>query len=107
MKITPLFIKNIVMKAGFDAVGERTSCITMSDLGAISVPAEMERYVERMDFILGVQAAAPNNCGVISYGDKLCVSFIRNTKESELEYEFFRALRGFGLHVLVESNSRK
>ena len=107
LKITPLFIKNIVMKAVFDAVGERTSCITMSNLGAVSVPEEMEKYVERMDFILGVQAAAPNNCGVISYGDKLCVSFIRNTKESELEYEFFRALRGFGLHVLVESNSRK
>jgi len=59
-----------------------------------------------MDFILGVQAVAPNNCGVISYGGKLYINFIRDTKEPELEHEFFTLLRSLGIHVLIESNSR-
>lgn len=106
LKIMPLFLKNIAMKAVFDAIGEVASCLTMSNLGAVKLPSEMQPYVERMDFILGVQAEAPNNCGVISYGDKLCINFIRNIKESELEMEFFTLLRRMGVHVFVESNNR-
>ena len=106
LKIMPLFIKNIAMKAVFNAVGERASCLTLSNLGVVTIPDEMSEYVSRMDFTLGVQAAAPNNCGVISYGGKLYINFIRDTKEPELEREFFTLLRSLGIHVLIESNSR-
>lgn len=106
VKIMPLFIKNIVMKAVFDAVGERKSCMSLSNLGAISLPEEMRPYVERLDFILGVQASAPYNCGVISYGDMLNINFIRNIKEPLLEYRFHKVLQSLGLTALVESNQQ-
>ena len=64
----------------------------------------MARYVERMDFILGVQAAAPYNCGMLSYGDTLYISFIRNIRDAELERHFFAVLQELGLSVTVESN---
>lgn len=107
VKIMPLFIKNAVMKAVFDVVGEKKSCITLSNLGKVSIPDEMIPYVDRFDFILGVQATAPNNCAVISYGDTLYINFIRNTCEPEVEYSFYKTLEKLGLHVEVESNSRK
>ena len=107
VKIMPLFIKNIVMKAVFDTVGEKKSCITMSNLGKVSLPDEMIPYVDRFDFILGVQATAPHNCGVISYGDTLYINFIRNTCEPELEYSFYKSLEKLGLGAEVESNSRR
>ena len=106
LKIMPLFIKNIAMKAVFNAVGERASCLTMSNLGVVELPDEMAEFVSRMDFTLGVQAVAPNNCGVISHGGKLYINFIRDTKEPELEHEFFTLLRSMGIHVMIESNSR-
>ena len=59
VKVMPLFIKNIVMKAVFTAVGERKSCLSLSNLGAVKLPEAMVPYVERLDFILGVQATAP------------------------------------------------
>ena len=104
VRLMPLPIKNAVMKAVFNAVGERTSCISLSNLGAIQLPDAMKDYVDRMDFILGVQATAPHNCGVLSYGDTLYINFIRNIQESELEYHFFRILRDMGLPVTAESN---
>lgn len=105
VKIMPLFIKNIVMKAIFDSVGERKSCLALSNLGAVKLPDIMTPYIERMDFILGVQASAPYNCGVISFGDTLYVNFIRNIRESELERHFHCVLRDFGIPVKVQSNT--
>ena len=104
VKIMPLFIKNLVMKAVFNAVGERKSCLSLSNLGAVTMPDEMMPYVERMDFILGIQATAPYNCGVLSLGDTLYINFIRNIKEPELEYHFHCVLRDMGLQAQVESN---
>ena len=106
VKIMPLFIKNMVMKAVFDAVGEKKSCITLSNLGKVSVPDEMVSYIDRFDFILGVQATAPNNCGVVSWGDTLYINFIRNTCEPEVEYHFYKTLEKLGITAEVESNSR-
>lgn len=107
VRILPLFVKNGVMKAIFETVGETKSCLSMSNLGQIRLPEEMERYVLRMDFILGVQASAPYNCGVLSYGDTMYVNFIRNIQEPGLEYHFHRALQRQGLTAMVESNERR
>jgi len=102
-----LFVKNLIMKAVFNAVGERKSCLSLSNLGAVKMPASMRPYVERMDFILGVQNASPYNCGVLSVGDTLYLNFIRNMREPKLEYHFHRALQEVGLTALVRSNGNK
>ena len=104
VRLIPLPLKNLVMKAIFDSVGERKSCLSLSNLGAVRIPECMQPYVTRFDFILGVQAAAPYNCGVLSYGDTLYINFIRNTKTPDLERHFFAALQRLGLTVTVESN---
>ena len=104
VRLMPLFIKNMVMKAVFDSVGEKKSCLTLSNLGSVRLPEEMIPYVETMDFILGVQATAPYNCGVLSYGDKLRLNFIRNIREPKLEYHFHCVLRDMGLCAEVQSN---
>lgn len=104
VKLMPLFIKNLVMKAVFNAVGERKSSLSMSNLGQVRLPDTMVPYVERMDFILGVQATAPSNCGILSYGDTLYINLIRNIREPDLEYAFYRVLRDLGIPVTVESN---
>lgn len=105
VKVLPLFLKNFVMKLVFDTVGERKSCLSLSNLGDVQVPAAMAPYVRRFDFILGVQARAPHNCGVLSYDGTLYINLIRNIREPELERHFYQVLRELGLHVRVESNA--
>ena len=104
VRLIPLPIKNAVMKAIFDSVGEKKSCLSFSNIGRIQVPADMERYIRRFDFILGVQAAAPYNCGMLSYGDTIYINFIRNIQQAELERHFFAVLQELGLSATVESN---
>lgn len=104
VRLIPLPIKNMVMKAIFDTVGERKACLTLSNLGLVRLPEAMQPYIRRMDFILGVQAAAPYNCGMLTYGDTVYINFIRNIREAELERHFFAVLQEMGLPVTVESN---
>ena len=66
----------------------------------------MRPYVARMDFIIGVQARAPHNCGVITWNGTAYINCIRNIREPELELHFYRVLHRLGLPVKVESNQR-
>ena len=104
VRLMPLFIKNLVMKAVYNAVGERKSCFCVSNLGKIELPEAMKPYIERFDFILGVQATVPYNCGVLSYGDDLYINFVRNIRESNVELQFFKVLQEQGIPVCVQSN---
>ena len=104
VRLIPLPIKNIVMKAIFNSVGEKKSCLTLSNLGAVKLPEIMTDYIERFDFILGVQANAPYNCGMLSYGDTVYINFIRNIIDAELEREFYNVLKDLGIKMTVESN---
>ena len=106
LRVMPLFIKNLAMKAVFDLVGECKSCLCLSNLGAVRLPQAMAPYVARMDFIIGVQAKAPHNCGVVSWDGTMYVNMIRNIQEPELESHFYRVLHSLGLPVRVESNQR-
>lgn len=107
VRLIPLPIKNAVMKAIFDSVGEKKSCLTLSNIGQVKVPEVMAKYIKRFDFILGVQAAAPYNCGMLSFGDTIYINFIRNIKEAELERHFFAVLQELGLSATVESNQNE
>ena len=104
VRLIPLPIKNLVMKMVFNQVGEKKSCLSLSNLGQIKVPAEMAPYIKRIDAILGAQADAPYNCVIMSYGDTMYVNFTRNIQEPELERHFFAVLQQMGIPVMVESN---
>lgn len=104
VRLMPLFLKNIVMRAVFDAVGERKYCLAMSNLGKVTLPEVMAPYVRHWDFIVGVQATAPYNCGVVSYGNELRVNFVRSIRQSGLELHFHKALQELGLQAQVSSN---
>ncbi len=106
LRIMPLFIKNAVMKLIYMAVGERKSCFTFSNLGVVKLPKELEGYVDRLDFVLGVQASAPYNTSAITYGDTVYFNVIRNVKEPILEREIYACLRSLGIRPVVESNTR-
>ncbi|MBO5755774.1 MAG: alpha/beta hydrolase fold domain-containing protein [Clostridia bacterium] len=107
LRVTPLFIKNIVMKMIFNAVGERKCCLTFSNLGVVRLPEEMRARVKQMDFVLSPPHLAYHNASAISYGDELRMTFVRSVEESALESAFYQVLREQGIHAKVESNLKK
>jgi hypothetical protein len=106
LRIVPLFIKNFVMKLVFNAVGERKSCFSFSNLGVVRMPSEFSSHVDRMDFVLGCQAAAPYNTSAITYNGKIYLNIIRNISDPVLEREIYKVLRELGVPHTAESNTR-
>ena len=102
----PLFIKNFAMKMIYNVVGEKTTSVTISNLGVIKLPEEMERHIDRMDFVLGILAHTVYNCSALTYKDKLYFTFTKNIYESELERIFFSFLVNLGINVTIEHNQR-
>ena len=78
----------------------------LSNLGSVRLPEAMAPYVRRMDFIIGVQAAAPHGCAVVSWNGTAYINCIRNIREPELELHFYQVLHELGLPVKAESNQR-
>lgn len=84
IKRTPLFIKHHLMKFFF-SISEKTTCLTLSNLGVIKVPEEMARYIEHFDFILSPRSKTPYNMGICSFNGELRINLTRNTQEPRLE----------------------
>ena len=106
LKVVPLFLKNIIMRAVFDTIGERVASMTLSNLGRVELPEEMAPYVERVEFVLGPQSTAPYNASVTSWNGKTFINIVRNSVEPRLEEKFFTKLVQLGCRVAVESNDR-
>jgi len=106
LKLTPLFLKNLVMKLVFLLFGENKSALTMSNLGAVKLPEPMQEYVDRLDFVLSVQSRSPYNAGMLSYNGTFYLNIIRDIKEPRLERALYHVFKEIGVHVKVESNSR-
>jgi NRPS condensation-like uncharacterized protein len=106
LKIVPLFLKNIIMRAVFDTIGERVASMTLSNLGRVELPEAMAPFVERVEFVLGPQSTAPYNASVTSWQGKTFINIVRNTVEPRLEEIFFTKLVKLGCRVTVESNDR-
>lgn len=106
LRVVPLFVKNIAMKITFNMVGDRQTSTSISNLGRIKLPEEMDKYVTRMDFILGPYSRNKVVLATVSYGDFLYANFTRTIREATLEREFFRTLVKEGVPVKIESNRR-
>lgn len=106
LKIVPLFLKNVIMRAVFDTIGERVASMTLSNLGRVELPEAMAPFVERVEFVLGPQSTAPYNASVTSWQGKTFINIVRNTVEPRLEEIFFTKLVKLGCRVAVESNDR-
>ena len=104
MKAVPIFLKTPVMRAVYHRRGERLGCLNVSNLGVQKLPEAMAPFVERMEFIIGVQYSYPNNCSVVTCGGTTIVNMIRSTKSPELERRFFSKLVELGIPVTIETN---
>ncbi|QJF25051.1 hypothetical protein [Mammaliicoccus vitulinus] len=84
VKYMPLFLKKLFMKKAFK-FSEKSTCLTVSNIGLIQLDQKMDKYIESFDCILNTRSDSPYNCGIISYHDKIHINFIRNIDSSKLE----------------------
>lgn len=104
-RFTPLKLKDLAIRYGFDHYGEEAKTLTLTNLGRIDIPASMGAHIEAMETTMYPTAKSPMNCAVCSINDQLTITFARNIVENDVIQHFFRQLSGLsGLDVRIISN---
>jgi NRPS condensation-like uncharacterized protein len=106
IRMMPLFLKTPLLKVFYRLQGDRYCSTTFSNLGLITVPEEMTKYIARIDFILGPPQRNALSCACSSYGGQTYVSFSGIIKETGVQRGFFTNLVRMGIPVRIESNRR-
>ncbi|EGG31600.1 alcohol acetyltransferase [Paenibacillus sp. HGF5] len=104
-RFTPLKLKDLAIRYGFDHFGEEAKTLTLTNLGRVDIPASMASHIEAMETTMYPTAKSPMNCAVSSINDQLTITFARNIVESDVIMRFFRQLASLSeLDITIVSN---
>ncbi|WP_127593588.1 alcohol acetyltransferase [Paenibacillus lautus] len=104
-RFTPLKLKDLAIRYGFDHYGEEAKTLTLTNLGRVEIPASMAAHIESMETTMYPTAKSPMNCAVSSINDQLTITFARNIVESDVIRHFFRQLANLSeLDIRIVSN---
>ena len=104
LNIVPIFIKNFVIRYLSNTQGHAQFSGDISNLGAIRLPEELEKYVLDMGVLLGPTYHSLTGCGVVGFKDHIHINFGRINKHPRVEKHIFRRLVEMGAHVTIKSN---
>jgi len=104
LRLVPLVIKEILLKVGYRIQGDKANSSSLSNLGKVNLPKDMRPYINRIEFCIGASYRAPVNLGIVSFEEKLVISFASAIVERDMIREFFRLISSFGIEVLIETN---
>ncbi len=104
IRLVPHFIKSYFMKIGYSRLGSSLFSLSLSNLGSITFPNSMEPYINDVAFMVGASRNNNLNCALVSFDNKLKISFTSNILENNIQREFFRHFTALDIPVEIESN---
>ncbi len=105
IRILPLFIKKMGISAIYKSLASKRWTAVVTNLGMVTLPGEMEEMVDSFEII-----PPPSNpkvkvsAALITYKDKLRISFSNITQSNEIERYILRHFADAGIHVKVLKN---
>ena len=103
-QVLPLPVKDLVMNVVHHFCGKRNSCLTLTNVGEISISNDLRPYVKRIDCALTPRVDSLYNCGIMSYAGQLHICFSNKNTTYDLEHRFFRRLADLGCRGQIEYN---
>ena len=88
-RMMPWVLKRTALRIGYRFFGESNSSITVTNLGNVKFPEQMQAHVEDFQVMLTPRVSSPFGCTVMSYGDKISMNVCSFCRESELN-DIFR-----------------
>lgn len=100
MRLIPLNIKDIALRIA-NHINSKGLTAAISNLGKITLPEELEKYVDSFGVYTSVRR--PQLC-ICSYKDKLSISFISPFNNSDIQKTFYRLLSEEGVTITIRTN---
>lgn len=104
LRFMPYIIKRYALKIGYNMLGMKLNTMSLTNIGKVTFPKSMEPYIEDVGAAVFAGYYNAVNCSILSYQDKLKITFTRSIIETNIEREFFRHFTKLGFDVKIESN---
>lgn len=104
VRIVPMFLKELILKLGYYLLGDMVNTLSFSNLGVVKLPEEMTKHIDKIIFANGASFSSPLNLGVISFNNKMTITFSSKLVDRSLQKEYFRFLSEAGIDVVIEHN---
>lgn len=105
IRAIPSLIKEQVMTWIYPIAGEARFSASLSNLGAITLPAPFASRVRRFAFIPPPSPWTRTNCSVISWKEETVITFGSTDCARALERAFFLRLRDDGINALISEGT--
>lgn len=105
IRITPLFLKNLLFSYIRERMGERPYSGVLTNLGRITVPDGIAPHIEAFGVMLGPNPRMKKNCAILSFRNELSINFGSVIDNREMERLFFTHLVRAGVRVRVAERS--
>ncbi len=100
-RILPLPVKDAVLRIA-NFFENRLYTSSLSNMGRVKIPEEFSRYIR--EFAVCVSARKPQIC-LLTYGDRMTVSFTSPFVENEIQRQFFTHFTDLGADVEITANN--
>lgn len=104
LRFTPYFIKRYALRIGYSILGMKLNTMSLTNIGRAVFPKSCEPYIYDVTAVVNSGSYNTVNCAIMSYKDKLKITFSRSILETYIEKEFFKHFTELGIDVVLESN---
>ena len=104
LRLLPRSVKDRVLSYFYQRVSEPQFSGSLSNLGRVTLPGLLDEEISGVEFIPPPSPVTRTNCGVISCGDTVSVTWGSLSRDRSLEREFCRLMVSRGLSVALETN---
>ncbi|MCI6037448.1 MAG: hypothetical protein MR748_05665 [Clostridiales bacterium] len=92
VRFVPLFIKAPIARLIYGFLGDKIFSNTLSNLGVVHLPPEMESRVDHLEFLLGTLVSNRAGCALVTCGGKAVLTIAKQTADPSLEEALCRLL---------------
>ena len=104
IRFIPLFLKNIVLMISYWQ-GEKGNTTVLSSLGNVTVPHEIEPFIERIEFVLSPTSSVKTKTAAVTFGNTLVYTFTSCAENTDIQRKFFSILQDLGISVTIGCNT--
>ena len=104
LRLLPRSLKDRVLSYFYQRISEPQFSGSLSNLGRVTLPGLLDREITGVEFIPPPSPVTRTNCGVISCGDEVSITWGSLSRDRSLERAFFRSMVSHGLSVALETN---
>lgn len=104
LKLVPLVIKQPVAKVVYGFLGDKIFTNTLSNLGVVQMPPELEEHIESLDFVLGPEITNRVSCTMVSIKNTATFTITKMTVDPSFEEKMYDLLVADGIDVQVEGS---